>query len=98
MRAQMALDMAASGFEWVDPPTCPQCRTGNIKRWKRLALEPGTWTGEDAFRPWGSNRIMVSERFKDACERHGIKNAEFTPAEQAGHDFYLGETSEDPKH
>ncbi len=95
MRGQMALDMAASGFEWVDPPTCPHCRTGNIKRWKRLVLEPGTWTGEDAFRPWGSNRIMVSRRFKDACERHLIKNAVFTSAEEAGHDFYPGKTSGD---
>jgi hypothetical protein len=95
MRGQAALDMAASGFEWVEPPTCPQCRTGNIKRWKRLALEPATWTGEDAFLPWGSNSIVVSQRFKDACERHRIKNAVFTSAEEAGHDFYPGETGTD---
>jgi hypothetical protein len=93
MRGQMALDMDASGFEWVKPPTCSYCRTGIIKRWKRLVLEPGTWTGEDAFVPRGlASQTMVSQRFKDACERHGIKNAIFTPAEEAGHDFYPGES------
>jgi hypothetical protein len=90
---QPALDMPASGFEWLEPPTCPVCRTGNIIRWKRLVLESGTWTGEDAFRPRGlSGTIMVTERFKHACEEHQIKNAIFTPAEAAGHDFYPGLT------
>jgi hypothetical protein len=86
-----ALDMMASGFEWIDPPTCEFCRTGNIMRWQRLVLEPDTWQGEDIFRPRGlSGHIMVSERFKDTCEQNGITNAVFTPAELAGHDFYSG--------
>jgi hypothetical protein len=60
-------------------------------RWKRLVVEAGTWTGEDAFRPRGlSGTILVSPRFKQVCEQHGIKNADFKPAEQAGHDFYPG--------
>jgi len=88
---QTAFDHAASGFEWIDPPTCPLCRTGNIMRWRRLVLEDRTWTGEDAFRPRGmAGETMVSQRFKDACEQHGIKNAVFTPAELSGHDFYPG--------
>lgn len=98
-RGQTALDMTASGFEWIDPPTCPVCRSGNKKRWKRLILEPGTWTGEDVFRPRGlTGEIMVSQRFKDACQHHAIKNAVFTPAEECGHDFYSGDTTEDPNH
>jgi hypothetical protein len=85
-----AIDQAASGFEWIDPPTCPVCRSGNIMRWKRLLLEEGTWHGEDAFCPRGLSAFMVSERFKDACQQHGITNAFFTPAESAGGDFYPG--------
>jgi hypothetical protein len=88
---QTALDMAASGFEWLETPTCPLCRTATIMRWKRLILEQETWTGEDAFRPRGmSGEIMVSERFKYACEQNGITNAFFMPAELSGHDFYPG--------
>ena len=88
---QTALDLAASGFEWIEQPTCPVCRTATIVRWKRLVLEEGTWTGEDIFRPRGmSGETMVSQRFKDACEQHAIKNAVFTPAETSGHDFYPG--------
>lgn len=88
---QTALDLAASGFEWIDPPTCPICRTGNLMRWKRLTLDEGTWTGEDAFRPRGlAGEIMVSQRFKDVCEQHDIRNAAFTPAEESSCDFYPG--------
>ncbi len=89
MRASAALDWAASGFEWNRPPTCAHCQSGNIKSWKRLVLEAGTWTGEDIFRPRRlEGRIMITQRFKDACEHHRITNAVFTPAEEAGHDFY----------
>jgi hypothetical protein len=62
---------------------------------ERLVLEPGTWTGDDVFEPRGLAEIMAPQRFKDACDRHGIKNAEFRPAEEAGHDFYPGEASGD---
>lgn len=83
-----ALDLAASGFEWHEPPKCDHCREATKTRWQRLALEEGTWSGKDAFRPRGmSAAVMVSQRFKDACEQNGITNAFFTPAEQAGHDF-----------
>jgi hypothetical protein len=87
-----ALDLTASDFEWEHSPTCDECRTDHIKRWKRLVVEEATWTGEDAFRPRGMfSAILVTERFKTFCEEHQITNAEFTPAEQAGHDFYPGE-------
>jgi hypothetical protein len=85
---QTALDLAASGFEWLEQPTCRLCWTATIVRWKRLVVKDATWSGEDIFRPRGmAGEIMVSQRFKDACERHAIKNAIFTPAEQSGHDF-----------
>ena len=85
---QTALDLKASGFEWHQPPKCAHCREATKIRWQRLVLEEGTWSGEDAFRPRGrSAAVMVSQRFKDACEQNGITNAFFTPAELAGHDF-----------
>jgi hypothetical protein len=93
-----ALNVVASGLQWVDPPTCRQCETGNLKRWKRLVLEEGTWQGEDIFRPRKfSGEIMVSQRFMEACQRHGITNAYFTPAEESGHDFYPGEKPDNGK-
>jgi hypothetical protein len=85
---QTALDLKASGFEWHEPPKCTYCREATKIRWQRLIVEEGTWSGEDAFRPRGlSGTVMVSQRFKDACEQNGITNAFFTLAEIAGHDF-----------
>jgi hypothetical protein len=85
---QTALDLKASGFEWHEPPKCDYCREATKIRWQRLIVEEGTWSGEDAFRPRGlSGTVMVTQRFKDACEQNGITNAFFTPAELAGHDF-----------
>lgn len=89
-----ALDLAASGFEWLEQPACSYCYTATIVRWKRLVLKEDTWTGEDVFRPRGmAGETMVSQRFKDACQQHGIKNALFTPAEASGHDFYPGKAT-----
>lgn len=83
-----ALDLMASGFQWHEPPKCIFCREASTIRWRRLVLEEGTWSGEDAFCPRGLSGIdMVSQRFKDVCEQNGITNAFFTPAEAAGHDF-----------
>jgi hypothetical protein len=86
-----ALDLAASGVEWVTPPTCPQCRYATLVRWKGLVIEQTTWTGEDAFRPRGMpGATLVTERFKTVCESNHISNAMFRPAHSAGHDFYPG--------
>lgn len=84
-----ALDLAACGFIWEEAPTCPECRVGIIRSWQRIVIEEGTWTGEDAFEVRGlPGTIIVSQRFKDVCQSNGITNAEFTPIENAGHDFY----------
>ncbi|WNG31947.1 hypothetical protein F0U62_38370 [Cystobacter fuscus] len=48
-----------------------------------FVLEPDTWAGEDVFRPRGmQGRVVVSERFKDFVERHGLTNVRLTPTEQ----------------
>jgi len=85
------LDLAASGFEWEDQPTCSRCFTADVVRWKRLVIKSSSWTGEDIFCPRGlSSAILVSMRFKEACERNGVKNAVFIPAEESGYDFNPG--------
>ncbi|HYH96933.1 hypothetical protein [Hyalangium sp.] len=45
-------------------------------------LEPGTWQGEDIFRPRGEQgSILVSERFAHFVHRHGLTSLKLTPAE-----------------
>jgi hypothetical protein len=85
-----AVDIEASGFEWLEPPTCMECRVGNVIRWKRVVIEERTWTGEDIFAARGLADIIVSERFKQVCESNAIKNAIFIPAESYARDFYPG--------
>ncbi|MBN1208892.1 MAG: hypothetical protein JXB05_28800 [Myxococcaceae bacterium] len=48
-----------------------------------LALEAGTWKGEDVFRPrglWG--RIIVSARFMHFAERHAMSHMTLVPLEK----------------
>jgi hypothetical protein len=90
-RGRTAIDLAASGFEWLEPPTCPECRSAIIVRWQRVVIEEETWTGDDIFIARGlPGTYVVSERFKGVCDEHHIKNAVFVPAESYGHDFYPG--------
>jgi hypothetical protein len=92
-RSRAAIDQKSSGFVWEEPPTCPECRSGNgIKRWSRVVIEENTWSGEDVFQPRGLAVILVTERFKEFCELNNIKNAYFVPAEEYGHDFYPRES------
>jgi hypothetical protein len=89
-RSRAAIDTKASGFEWEGEPTCQECRSGDIiKRWSRIIIEPGTWSGEDIFYARGlSGTIIVTERFRDMYLEHGLRNGVFIPAEEFGHDFY----------
>jgi hypothetical protein len=92
VRSRAVIDQPASGFEWREPPTCRECYKGHdIKRWKRIIFEPGTWSGEDVFEARGLSGYFTSERFKEFCDEHDIKNAALIPAEEYGHDFYPGE-------
>lgn len=90
-RGPAALDLKASGMEWLEPPDCMKCRSSGIVRWQRVVIENDTWTGEDIFSPRGlSGTWVVTSRFKALCEDYQIKNAKFIPAEEHGHDFYPG--------
>jgi hypothetical protein len=66
-----------------------------------FVLEPGTWRGEDVFRPrglWGT--ITTSERFMRFAERHAMRHMTFVPIEKYVWDpsglYYPRSTQTDP--
>jgi hypothetical protein len=97
IRSQATRDQEGSECEWSENgPMCPVClfpAGGLIKRWKKVAILPETWQGEDIFVPRGGGGIITSMRFKEVCEGNKIKNAILIPAENHAHDFYPWEKS-----
>lgn len=96
-RSQAIVDPEASGFDPPeDKPVCPACRIpSKQKRWKAIIVQPETWSGEDLFYARGGpGDIIVSERFKEVCERRGVTNALLIPAEEYSWDFYPHETKD----
>lgn len=90
-RGPARMDVAASGIVWLAPPACQHCLAANIMRWQRVQLEPNTWGGEDIFAPIGlSGTTIISSRFKQICQQHGLKNVMTLPIEQDSHDYYSG--------
>ncbi len=80
---QGAVDLVLNRVRTLRTPTCPECRTGGINAINGFVLEPGTWGGEDIFRPRGlTGDLVVTERFKAFAERHGLTNVVLTPTEQ----------------
>jgi hypothetical protein len=58
-----AVDDAHSRIRRSKPVTCPECRSSGVDSVHGFTLEPGTWQGEDVFRPRGQRgSIVVSER------------------------------------
>ncbi len=77
-----AVDLARSRIRYTEPITCLECRYGGPEAIHGFALEPGTWQGEDVFRPRGlRGLIVVSERFARLVERHALTNMRLTPIE-----------------
>jgi len=95
LRSDATIDEVASGCEWEGSATCPVCQHGRgIKRWKKHVLVPGTWKGENIFRPRGlSGSIMTDQRFADFVKEFNITNCYLIPAEEYAHDFYPWEKS-----
>jgi hypothetical protein len=78
-----AVDERPSRLRRTRPVTCPECRSGGVNSIHGFALEPGTWQGEDVFRPRGERgTIFVSERFAEFVQRHGLTNMSLTPIEE----------------
>ncbi len=78
-----AVDLVLNRVRVSKPPSCTECRATGISATHGFVLEPGTWGGEDIFRPRGmQGKVVVSERFKSFVERHGLTNMVLTPTEQ----------------
>ena len=81
--SRAAVDEAHSRIRRVEPVTCPECRYSGLDSIHGYTLEPGTWQGEDVFRPRGlQGAILVSERFAGFVARHGLTNMKLTPIEE----------------
>ncbi|HYO55614.1 hypothetical protein [Archangium sp.] len=78
-----AVDVARSRIRYCRPPTCEECRSEGVDSIHGFTLEPGTWQGEDIFRPRGlRGDVVVSERFARFVEGHGFTNMRLVPTEQ----------------
>ena len=78
-----ALDEAHSHLRYASEPVrCPECRSIELDSIHGFTLEPGTWQGEDVFRPRGlRGRLLVSECFAEFVKRHGFTNMKLIPTE-----------------
>ncbi|MCY1081171.1 hypothetical protein [Archangium lansingense] len=78
-----AVDVTRSRIRYNKPPTCDECRSEGVDSIHGFTLEPGSWQGEDIFRPRGLfGDVVVSERFARFVERHGFTNMRLTPTEE----------------
>ncbi len=79
-----AVDLAHSRIRYADAiPTCEECRNATKNAIHGFTLEPGTWQGEDIFRPRGLHgRLVVSDRFARFVAHHGFTNMTLTPTEE----------------
>ncbi len=78
-----AIDEAHSQVRRREPLTCTECRSTGMESIHGFALEPGSWAGEDVFRPRGiQGCIVVSERFAGFVHRHELTNMKLIPTEE----------------
>jgi hypothetical protein len=78
-----AIDEAHSHLRLREPMSCSECRSIGVDSIHGFALEPGTWAGEDVFRPRGiQGFIVVSERFAGFVQRHALTNMKLIPTEE----------------
>ncbi|HYI03061.1 hypothetical protein, partial [Hyalangium sp.] len=78
-----AVDDVRSRIRRDEPVKCPECRNSGVDAIYGFTLEPGTWQGEDLFRPRGlQGRLLVSERFAEFIQRHELTNMKLIPSEE----------------
>lgn len=76
------LDELRSNYVWRRAPTCDLCRLGVRRSVGPVIIEESTWDGTDIFVPSGLYGLkLVTTRFVDCIERHGLKHFRFVPAE-----------------
>jgi hypothetical protein len=78
-----AIDDTRSRVRRDEPVKCLECRNSGVDSIHGFTLEPGTWQGEDVFRPRGlQGRLLVSERFAEFAQRHGFTNMKLISTEE----------------
>lgn len=78
-----AVDLTRSHLRRNKAITCPECRNPGVDSIHGFTLEPGTWQGEDVFRPRGlQGRVIGSQRFAEFVQRHGFTNMKLIPTEE----------------
>jgi hypothetical protein len=93
-RSSTAVDQVASGYVWIEKSAvCPVCLFGGrVKRYTKIVLDEKSWNGDDIFWPKGGPCIIVSERFKIACEKNEIRNVAFGVPDHESYDYFPWET------
>ncbi|HEY8210242.1 MAG TPA: DUF1629 domain-containing protein [Myxococcaceae bacterium] len=80
---QAAVDEARSRIRRVKPIECEECRRQDVDGIHGFRIQAGSWDGLDVFRPRGlQSREVVSERFADFVQGHGLTNIKLVPTEQ----------------
>ena len=78
-----AVDLEHSRLRRNRPLACSECLNPGVDTIHGFTLQPGTWQGEDVFRPRGlTGRIVVTERFTQLVQRHGLTNMKLVPTEE----------------
>lgn len=90
------LDFEASQVGAMEPYSCERCRSAFIKRFARVALEPGSWSGEDLFIARGlPGKYLTSQRYAEWRTEYGINGGLLIPADEYSEDAYPWELEED---
>lgn len=78
-----AVDLSRSLLRRSRQLTCPECLNPGVDTIHGFTVEPGTWQGEDVFRVRGlTGRVVVTERFVQLVQRHGLTNMKLVPTEE----------------
>jgi hypothetical protein len=78
-----AVDEARSRIRRSGLINCTLCLATGVQAIHGFALEPGSWRGEDLFRPRGLHgRLVASMRFARFVTEHGFTNMLLTPTEE----------------
>jgi hypothetical protein len=96
--SRTAIDEKASGLDRDALWTCEECRIANFRRFRRIVIESGTWTGEDVFFARGlPGTIIASERFKQFCDKHAFANCLLIEADRYGVDSFPDDKAPRPR-
>jgi hypothetical protein len=78
-----SIDIGRSGIQYIDKPSCPECRSGTLLAINGIVVEKGTWSGEDIFYARGLPGIIITtSRFREFFDAHGISGGILVPAEE----------------